>query len=53
MIFRFLCFCFWFIGIYKIVFEKEGGKVEFDFGGYYFVFLVWLVVISGGSGGMV
>lgn len=42
-----------YIGIYRIVIEKEEGKLEFDFGGYYFVFLIWLVVIGGGSGGMV
>ncbi|XP_068681369.1 baculoviral IAP repeat-containing protein 6-like isoform X1 [Montipora foliosa] len=40
-------------GTHKIVLEKEGGKVEFDSGGYHFASSVRSAATSGGSGGMV
>ena len=40
-------------GTHKIVLEKEGGKLEFDSGGYHFASSVRSVASSGGSGGMV
>ncbi|XP_015750593.1 PREDICTED: baculoviral IAP repeat-containing protein 6-like, partial [Acropora digitifera] len=40
-------------GTHKIVLEKDGGKLEFDSGGYHFASSVRSVASSGGSGGMV
>lgn len=48
-----LSFSFLPTGTHKIVLEKEGGKLEFDSGGYHFASSVRSVTASGGSGGMV
>ena len=53
MIFRFLCFRPWSTGTHKIVLEKQGGKVEFDSGGYHFASTVRSAATSGGNRGMV